>query len=97
MAIAILMNGFFFFFGFFVAMLVGLQVATDVVDDGRSVEVLVVGVDGVVLPLVVGVDGVVEVVVVLFVVVGGACPQLVAFRDVIGIPPEHLMFCTYGE
>jgi len=67
-AIAMVMNGFFFLFGFLVAMLVGLRVVTDVVDEGRPVEVLVVdeevvplvvGVDGVELPVVVGVVGVV--------------------------------------
>ena len=117
MAIAMVMNGFFFLFGFLVAMLVvvGLRVETDVVVDGRPVEVvvdevvvtLVVGVEGVELPgvagvvgvvlsVVEGVDWVVEVVVVL-VVVGGACPQLVVLSAAIGIPPEHSMFCTYGE
>ena len=149
MAIAMVMNGFFFLFGFLVAMLVvvGLRVETDVVVEGRPVEVLVVplvvveegvvplvveegvvplvveegvvplvveegvvplvveegvvplvveegvvplvvGVEGVVLPVVVGVVGVV----VLVVVVGGACPQFVALRDAIGVPPEHLIF-----
>ena len=67
MAIAMVMNGFFFLFGFLVAMLVvvGLRVETDVVVDGRPVEVLVVPlvvVEESVVPLVVE-EGVIPLVV----------------------------------
>ena len=49
-----------------------------------------------VVPLVVE-EGVVVLVVLVVVVAGVPCPQLVALRAAIGVPLEHCMFKTYDE